>query len=181
MVLIPGLLLLMGAVRRQYHKVGKQVATQTPLDLTSLRQPLVVVPIDRWSVLSKRAMTFALTLSPDVVAVHIDSGERTVYLRHQWRDYVENPVLERGMLPPKLVVVDSPYRFVINPIVDFVLDLERKNVDRQIAVIIGELVERRWYYYFLHNQRAAALKTLLYLKGTHRIIVINVPWYLHAG
>jgi hypothetical protein len=42
-------------------------------------------------------------------------------------------------------------------------------------------VERRWYYYFLHNQRAAALKTLLYLKGTHRIIVINVPWYLHAG
>jgi amino acid transporter len=181
MVLIPGLLLLMGAVRRQYHKVGKQVATQTPLDLTGLRQPLVVVPIDRWSVLSKRAMTFALTLSPDVVAVHIDSGERTVYLRHQWHDYVENPVLERGMLPPKLVVIDSPYRFVINPIVDFVLDLERKNVDRQIAVIIGELVERRWYYYFLHNQRAAALKTLLYLKGTHRIIVINVPWYLHAG
>jgi amino acid transporter len=181
MVLIPGLLMLMAAVRRQYHKVGMQVATQTPLELTNFQRPLVVVPIDRWSLLAKRAMTFALTLSPDVVAVHIDSGERTGYLRKQWCEYVENPVLELGMCPPKLVVIDSPYRFVINPIVDYVLVLERKNVDRQIAVIIPELVERRWYYYFLHNQRAAALKALLYTKGTQRIIVVNVPWYLHSG
>ena len=57
------------------------------------------------------------------------------------------------------------------------LDLERKNPDRQIAVMIPELVERRWYYYFLHNQRAAVLKTLLYVRGSERIIVINVPWY----
>jgi amino acid transporter len=181
MVLIPGLLMLMAAVRRQYHKVGLQVATQTPLELTNFQHPLVVVPIDRWSLLAKRAMTFALTLSPDVVAVHVDSGERTGYLRKQWCEYVENPVLELGMCPPKLVVIVSPYRFVINPIVDFVLDLERKNADRQIAVIIPELVERRWYYYFLHNQRASALKALLYTKGTQRIIVINVPWYLHSG
>jgi amino acid transporter len=181
MVLIPGLLMLMAAVRRQYHKVGLQVASQTPLELKNFRPPLVVLPIDRWSLLAKRALNFALTLSPDVVAVHVASGERTIYLRDQWHDYVEKPVMEVGMCPPKLVAIDSPYRFVINPIVDFILDLERKNTDRQIAVIIPELVERRWYYYLLHNQRAAALKALLYTKGTQRIVVINVPWYLHSG
>jgi hypothetical protein len=49
-----------------------------------------------------------------------------------------------------------------------------------ISVLVPELVERRWYYYLLHNQRATALKVLLYAKGNRRIIVINVPWYLRS-
>ena len=181
MVLIPGLLTLMSAIRRQYHKVALQVGSQTPLELHSFKPPLVVVPIDRWSMLAKRALRFAITVSPEVVAVHVDSGERTIYLQKEWHDNVEAPVLELGMNPPKLVVVPSPYRFVINPIVDFILELDRKNPDRQIAVLIPELVEQRWYYYILHNQRAAALKAMLYAKGTQSIVVINVPWYLHTG
>ncbi len=180
LVLIPALLAVMVAVRRQYHNVSLQVASHTALELTHFRSPIVVVPIDRWSLLAKRALTLGLNLSEDIVAVHIDSGERTIYLREQWSDFVEKPVLEIGMCPPKLMVLESPYRFVINPIVDAVLELERKNPDRQIAVLIPELVERRWFYHALHNQRAAALKGLLYVKGTQRIIVINVPWYLRA-
>jgi hypothetical protein len=53
--------------------------------------------------------------------------------------------------------------------------MERKHPDDPIAVLVPELVEWRWYYYFLHNQRAAVLKVLLYAKGTGRIIVISVP------
>ena len=49
---------------------------------------------------------------------------------------------------------------------------------RQLAVLIPELVERHWYYYFLHNQRAAVLKALLYVRGSERIAVVNVPWYI---
>jgi hypothetical protein len=64
------------------------------------------------------------------------------------------------------------------PIVDYVLELHKKDPSRQIAVVIPELVERHWYYYFLHNQRAAALKALLYVKGNQQIAVVNVPWYL---
>jgi hypothetical protein len=45
-------------------------------------------------------------------------------------------------------------------------------------VIIPELVEPHWYEYFLHNQRGAWLKTLLFLEGENRIVVINTPWYL---
>ena len=69
---------------------------------------------------------------------------------------------------------------MVNPIVEYVLELERTNPERQIAVMIPEMVERRWYYQFLHNQRGSVLNALLYLKGSRRIIVINAAWYLKS-
>jgi hypothetical protein len=61
---------------------------------------------------------------------------------------------------------------------NYILEVARKSPGRQVAVLIPELVERRWYHYFLHNQRALWLKALLLVRGNPRIIVINVPWYL---
>ena len=72
----------------------------------------------------------------------------------------------------------SPYRFVIQPVVDYVLEIERHNEDRQVAVLVPELVVRRWYQNLLHNQRANLLKLLLLLRGNQRILVINIPWYM---
>jgi hypothetical protein len=181
LLLIPGLLAVMIAVRRQYHRVRMSVGCQSPLELHSFKAPLVVVPVDRWSKIAKGALTFGLTISPDVVALHIESGERTTYLKQEWYGFVEQPVEQLGMCPPKLVILPSPYRFVITPIVDYVLDLAQKNPGRQIAVIIPEVVERHWYYHVLHNQRATALKSMLYFKGNGRILVINVPWYIEKG
>jgi hypothetical protein len=181
LLLIPSLLAVMIAVRRQYHRVGLSVASQSPLELPTFSPPLVVVPVDRWSNIAKRALTFALTISPDVTAVHIDSGERTIYLKEEWHGFVDSPVLELGMCPPKLVLIPSPYRFVITPIVDYVLELAAQNPERQIAVIIPEIVERRWYYQMLHNQRGTLLKTMLYFRGNDRVVVINMPWYVHGG
>jgi hypothetical protein len=60
-----------------------------------------------------------------------------------------------------------------------VLELERRHPDRTIAVVLPELVQRHWYQYFLHNQRTKLLAALLLLKGERRIVVVNVPWYLH--
>jgi amino acid transporter len=180
LLLIPGLLAVMIAVRRQYHEVGMSVQSQSALEFQDFQPPLVVVPLDRWSKIAKRALTLALTVSPDVTALHIDSGERTIYLKQEWYGFVDQPVLLLGMAPPKLVILESPYRFVITPIVDYVLDLAQKNPSRQIAVMIPEIVERRWYYHMLHNQRGTALKSMLYFKGNGRILVVNVPWYVEA-
>jgi amino acid transporter len=180
LLLIPSLLAVMIAVRRQYHKVSMSVGSQSPLELHGFQAPLVVVPVDRWSKIAKGALTFGLTISPDVTALHIDSGDRTTYLKQEWYGFVEQPVEQLGMCPPKLVILPSPYRFVITPIVDYVLDLAQKNPDRQIAVIIPEVVERHWYYHLLHNQRATALKSMLYFKGNGRILVVNVPWYIET-
>jgi hypothetical protein len=76
------------------------------------------------------------------------------------------------------VAVESPYRHVFNPLLDYVLQTKRDHPDRHVAVLIPELVVRRWYHHLLHNKRAALLKTLLLFRGDEDVVVINVPWYL---
>ena len=180
MLLIPAMLALMIAVRRHYGRVAEATASPSPLELTSFSPPLVVVPIDHWSLVAKKALLFALNISPDVTAVHIDCGETPEDLCNLWDKYVGEPTREVGMPTPSLVNLPSPYRFIIWPILNFVLDLQNKNPERQIAVVLPELVERRWYYYFLHNQRPAMLKAWLYVRGNQKTVVINVPWYFSA-
>ena len=176
-LLIPVLLLAMVMVRRHYDHVANAIASPTPLELKDFRPALVVVPLQRWSIVANKAVRFALTISPEIIGLQI-GAEQTDDLRPDWERYVEQPAMEVGLPTPKLVVINSPYRYVLIPIVDYVLDLHKKDPTRQIAVVIPELVERHWYYYFLHNQRAAALKALLYVKGNQQIAVVNVPWYL---
>jgi amino acid transporter len=177
MLLIPALLWLMYAVHRHYQRVSQEVSDSSPLDLTHFRAAMVVVPIERWSAVAKKAIGFALSISPDVIGLHVNC-EWTDQLKKEWQDFVEKPVQEMGLAAPRLVILDNPYRYVSSPIVDYVLDLQKKDPDRQMAVLIPELVERHWYYYFLHNQRAAVLKTLLYVRGSQKIAVVNVPWYI---
>lgn len=93
---------------------------------------------------------------------------------------MEEPARQAGRPVPELVVIESPYRVVVGPILNYLLKLERDHPDRMIAVVVSELVERRWYQYLLHNQRAETLTALLILDGDQRITVINVPWYLKA-
>jgi amino acid transporter len=176
-LLIPSLLLLMYAVHRHYQRVSEEVADSSPLDLSHFRPALVVVPVERWSAVAKKALTFALSISPDVIGLHVNC-EWTEQLKKEWQEYVEKPVQEFGLPEPKLIILENPFRYVSSPIVDYVLDLQKKDPERQLAVLIPELVERHWYYAPLHNQRGAVMKTLLYLKGGQRIAVINVPWYI---
>lgn len=179
-LLIPAIMILMIAVRRHYDREQAETAKPEPLELSGLRQPLVVVPILRWDKVAQKGLRFAFILSADVQGLHIDCGEGSKQLRANWSSFVEEPAKKAGLPIPKLVVLNSPYRFIINPILDYVLELEKKNPDREIAVLVPELVVQRWYHYLLHNQRAAWLKALLLLKGNQRIIVIDVPWYLSS-
>jgi hypothetical protein len=178
MLLIPGLLALMVSVRRHYHRVFLETRCTTPLELNDLTPPIVILPIQSWSNTVKKALRFALKISPNIRALHVDCGEGTVTLRREWSRFVEEPTLEAGVPTPELVVLSSPYRFILSPIVDYVLEIERTCGDQQVAVLIPELVERGWYHHLMHNKRASILKALLLLKGTQRIIVISVPWYL---
>jgi amino acid transporter len=178
LLLIPGLMLLMRAVKRQYDRVGRQISTARPIEAGGLHPPLVVLPIDRWNAVSEKALRFAWTISPDIQAVHVECGEESDLLCQQWHDLVEGPATAAGLPVPELVVLRSPFRFVVRPIVDYVLKLETDRPDRNIAVLVPELVENRWYYSVLHNNRSAVLKALLFFKGHQRTAVINIPWYL---
>jgi len=179
LLLIPGLIILMIGIRHHYSQVARAMIGSKVLSTSNLSSPLVVVPIEEWNKVSQKAVRFALTLSHDIVAVHMDSEEEDGNLAEKWAEYVEVPARNAGLPAPSLVVLKSPYRYVIAPILDYVLELERIHSDRQIAVIMPTLVERHWYQRFLHNQRGEILSALLLLKGNQRIVIVNVPWYLN--
>ena len=177
-LLIPGLLWLMMSVRRHFDRVEKEMKACAPLEMGSLQRPLVVFPIDRWGKVQQNALQFALTISPDIQAVHVKCEDEKDEIQTDWSRFVEAPAKQAGLAIPKLVMLESPYRSVIGPIVDYVLEMERANPNRQIAVLIPEMVQCHWYDNLLHNNRAEVLRTLLLLKGNQRIVIINVPWYL---
>ena len=176
-LLIPSLLILMLTVRRHYTAVEREIELHTPLNLTHLQPPIVIVPLQSWTKIAEKGLRFAIYLSTEVYALQV-KGENTTDLSASWAHLVEGPALELGLPVPMLTVVESPYRHLFNPILDFVNGLAQRNPERHIAVLIPELVERHWYHYFLHNQRAAVLKALLLSRAIKRINVINVPWYL---
>jgi amino acid transporter len=178
-LLIPCLMMLMRQVKRHYDGVAAEIHCDTPLKVEGLTPPLVVVAVDNWTRITQKGMRFALKLSPDIVGLHVDAGEQSNILRQRWQEWVTGPVQASGRKAPELVVLPSPYRFVVAPILEYVLAMEKKNPERQVAVLIPELVERRWYTSLLHNHRSAVLKTLLLFKGDRRITVINIPWYLN--
>jgi amino acid transporter len=180
-LLIPIMLIVMTWVRRHYRQVGVELATEAPADLKNLKEPIVVAPIASWSVVTQKALRFAYTVSREVKVVHISAQDETedTFCRH-WDRLAAAPARAAGFPPPELVVIDSPYRYVLTPILNYVLEVEKNNPSRQIAVLLPEMIEHHWYHYLLHNQRAEILKTWLLLKGNQRIILVNVPWYLKA-
>jgi amino acid transporter len=180
LLLIPGLMILMIGIRHHYGRVVRAMACPKVFPVANLRPPLVVVPIKEWNRASQKAVHFALTLSPDVMAVHVDCEEDDGNLSNKWGDYAEVGARNAGLPAPRLVVLKSPYRYVITPIVNYVLELERTHPERDIAVVIPTLVERHWYQRFLHNQRGELLTAFLLLGGDRRIVIVNVPWYLKA-
>jgi amino acid transporter len=179
-LLIAGIMSTMLWVRRHYDAVALEIQLSAPLQIEHLGPPIVIVPIQSWTSMSQRAMQFALTLSPEIHALHVGAEEETNALRDDWNRLVAEPVAQAGGTPPTLVNLSSPFRLIIKPILDYVQQMELDNPGRQIAVIVPELVERHWYHYPLHNQRAELLKALLLVKGSRNIVLINVPWYIDA-
>jgi len=79
------------------------------------------------------------------------------------------------------VTLKSPYRYVLYPIVDYVLRVEGERAASKVCVLIPELVVRHWWEGLLHNRRSDLLKVILLMRGNRRIVVINIPWYLERG
>jgi hypothetical protein len=178
-LLIPLLLVTFGAVRKHYRAVSTEIANPLPLNVANIEPPIVIVPMTQWNKMSQKGLRFALKLSPDIFVVQVQAGAATESdLARQWTAYVEAPTREAHLPTPRLVTIASPYRHVFNPLLDYILEMGRQHPDRQIAVLIPELVARRWYHHILHNKRAAMLKALLLVRGDEDIVVINVPWYL---
>jgi amino acid transporter len=179
LLLIPLMMFIFYRVKRHYDHVAAQAGGPKPLDLAHNDPPVVVVPIAGLNSITAKALRFALRLSPDVIAVHIHQGQEDdqVFLK-QWADDIDAPASHAGLPVPTLEIVPSPYRQLVKPLLAHIDELSARYPGRLIAVIVPELVEGHWYEYLLHNQRAKWLKAGLFARRDHRVVIINIPWYI---
>jgi amino acid transporter len=179
LLFIPMTIVLFTEFRRHYHSIKMLTACRLPVCADALSQPpIVIIAVERWSHITRQGIEFAARLSPEVIALHVEPSEHSELLQMSWEHYVDQPFRALGKEPPKLQLLPSPYRFIIIPIVQFILELSEKNADRSIIVVIPELVEDKWYEYFLHNQRGRLLEWALLARGNDRIFTVSAPWYV---
>ena len=180
-LLIVVMIVFMHMVKRHYLRVEREVSLDRPIEPAHVGEPIVVVPIDHWSRITEKALSFALSMSNDIRCVHVQIADEPDEICKEWDAFIAGPLQRDGKCVPKLVILQSPYRYVLQPVVDYVLKVEHESEVCKICVLVPELVVLHWWENLLHNGRANLLKAMLLLRGTRRIIVINIPWYLERG
>ncbi len=177
-LLVLVMIFFMRAVNRHYVRVNREINLDRPFIPAESGEPIVVVPLDRWSRISEKALSFALSLSNDIRCVHVRTSDDADLLTDNWDKNIAAPLRAANRSVPQLIALRSPFRYVLYPIVDYVLNVEKETDTRKVSVLIPELVVRHWWEGILHNRRSDLLKVVLLLRGNRRIIVINIPWYL---
>jgi hypothetical protein len=178
-LVVPLVVFVFARVNRHYRSVAEEVKDDQPLDLSKVETPTVVVPVQSWNKLTSRGLRFAMELSTDVRALHILTADTTICeLTPVWEELVAGPAREGGRPAPRLILRKSTYRQFFGPLIDYVEELRDAHPNRDVVVIVPDLVVRRWYHTLLHNNRGIVLKGLLRLRGGPRVVVVNTPFYL---
>ena len=180
-LLIALMILLMRAVNHHYVEVAREVDLDRPIVPAEVTEPIVVLPIDRWSRISEKALSFALSMSNDIRCIHVITAGESDSFCDAWEADIAKPLREAGKCVPRLIKLRSPYRYILQPVVDYVLSVERETDIKKVCVLVPELVVRHWWENLLHNRRSDLLKVILLVRGNRRIVVVNIPWYLERG
>ena len=167
-LVIPLLVLLFRAIHKHYVRVAKQLSTEGLEQLRPIRHT-VLVPISGIHRGVICALQYARSIAPDhVTAVYVDFDEEaTRKLREKWEQWGS------GI---NLVVLKSPYRSLVRPLLRYIDRIERQHDDDFVTVVLPEFVPARWWHQLLHNQSSLLLKgSLLFKRG---VIVTSVPYHL---
>ncbi|GBL39845.1 MAG: APC family permease [Nitrospira sp.] len=167
--LIPILIMMFRGIHAHYQAVSEQIT----LDRRGSRPPMpqrniVILPISGVNRAVIRAVDYARSRPGEVRAVFVDvDSEATARLEMQWAQW------GCGV---NLVVLPSPYRSILNSLLDYVEAILEKEPDTWVTVVIPEILPARWWQNILHNQRALLLKASLLFKD--RVILTDVPFHL---
>jgi hypothetical protein len=166
-----GFYVLMVAIHRHYDHVAAELdATDVDTVLPSRNHAIVLVA--RLHRPTLRAVAYARAIRPDVleaVTVNVDDGDTRKLVR-EW---------DKRKIPVPLKVIESPYREITKPVLDYVKRVRTKNPRDVVTVFVPEYVVGHWWEQILHNQSALRLKTrLLFQPG---VMVVSVPWQLKSS
>jgi amino acid transporter len=179
-LVVPATLATFWAIRRHFASTDRQLQATGPLPIPKKTRPVVLVPLHRLDRGTRKALGLALQLSPDVQAVQFltEARDEQEDLTEAWSSLVEAPAAAAGLPPPKLVVIRTKYRELLDPLREHVERLAAAHPDRFVAVLVPQLVEHRWYHYILHSHRASLMKAVMLMRGGPRVVVVNTPWYI---
>jgi hypothetical protein len=161
---------VMLGIRKHYDSVAVELTPDEDRPVLPARNHALVL-VSKVHQPTMRAVAYAQATRPDTLAavtVNVDEKD-TRRLQEEW---------ERRGIPVPLTVVDSPYREITRPIIEFVKSLRRESPRDVVTVFIPEYVVGRWWEHLLHNQSALRLKgRLLFEPG---VMVTSVPWQLNS-
>ncbi len=165
---IPSIILLFLVIHRHYNRVGEQlhiVPTQLPPNRIN---QFAVVPIDDVNYASLRAMSFARTICQDIIVLHIATDpERVEKIRKKMEAYAPDLTL---------VVVESPLRSIMRPLVNYIDALHTQHPGSFISIVLPEFITAHFWERFLHNRTAEQLTKAF--KKQPDVAVILVPYQL---
>jgi amino acid transporter len=169
MVLVPLLMVLLSAIRGHYRGLEAHLDLERiPEGAETALEPIVIVPVARLDRTARQAIAFANSISPTATAVHITNDpESAAEMRERWPDWAGQT---------ELVVVESPFRALIGPLLRYLDALQAQDPDRPVVVVLSEVVPRHWWENLLHNQTALRLKLRLFQRPN--TIVADVPYHL---
>ncbi|WP_371784397.1 APC family permease [Streptosporangium subroseum] len=174
-VAMPVLFLMMKGIHRHYENVAAELAVAEDLQVDESMLPArnhAIVLVSKIHKPTLRALAYARATRPsklEAITVGVE-GEDAKALREEW---------ERRGIPVPLKMLDSPYREITRPVLEYVKSLRRRSPRDVVSVYIPEYVVGHWWEHLLHNQSALRLKgRLLFQPG---VMVISVPWQLHSS
>ncbi|MBN9502329.1 MAG: hypothetical protein BGO01_13215 [Armatimonadetes bacterium 55-13] len=167
MILLPIVFVMFLAIKKRYDSMsGQLVISQELPKMPRGNTSLLLVPRVHNGILA--ALAYARLTDPDCQAIHVAIDERRIAdMQDEWEKYGAN-------VP--LVVLRSPYRSLIEPVLDYVDELLSENPDQVVTVIVPEAVSTRWYHKLLQENVAQQLKNALGLRPN--VVVTNVKYFL---
>ncbi len=166
LLLIPVHVFAFRQSKRHYAEVAAQLRLDNGVAEPGLRN-VVVVPVSGVHRAVVQALDYARTLSSDVRAVFVQLDPARPAPVQEWDRW-------SGGVP--LVVLDSPYRSLMEPLLEYLEQLHHSNPDAYLTVVLPEFVPARWWHHLFHNQSALLIKGALLFEP--RTIVTSVPFHL---
>ncbi|GAP22643.1 APC family permease [Leptolinea tardivitalis] len=165
-ILIPVLVTIFFSIHHHYKNLAKKLSLQN-YHSTTIKRHRVIVLIAGVHRGSLAALSYARTLSEDVTSVHVSTDPvESKKVKEKWELYGEGT---------RLVILDSPYRLLVEPVMDYISKLlEMRQPNEIVTVVVPQFVPKHWWENFLHNQTALMLRMGFIFKPG--LVIIEVPY-----
>lgn len=164
-VIIPLIILALRAIHRHYTEFSEEIRFLGQSPINPLHHT-VIVPVNGITKATSGALVYATTISDEVVAVYIEVDKRdTLRIETEW---------EAWDIGVPLVVVPSPYRSILKPLVEYVENLRMITPGELVTIVVPEIVPRRWWEHLLHNKTALYIRTAFLFKPN--VVVTAIPY-----